>query len=107
MGSDLYDFLSDSRLFDEKLIEAHFEHVSERELAQDLEKYWEYCSERLEDIVEEVPSATGTNLYFGQTPNVAVLKRSPLYVPCHIVNDPLLAHARRGAADDVSGPFLS
>src|SRR5512142_1014676 len=93
MGSVLYDFLTESFLFDALLLAEDFRQVQESALQRELQRYREFCSSNIDRIVSEVPVGDGTNLFLGRAPSLDTLKKTILYVPCHIVADPLLAFA--------------
>ena len=96
MGSILYDFLTESFLFDEDLVGEAFRQVPEAKLASELEHYREFCANTLDNIVAEIPMGDGTNLFQACIPSLDALKKTALYVPCHIISDPLLRFAPSG-----------
>lgn len=93
MGSILYDFLAESFLFDEHLVAEEFRQIQESELRRELQRYREFCANTIDSIVAEVPVGDETNLFLGRVPSLDTLKKTLLYVPCHIVADPLLEFA--------------
>lgn len=94
MSLKAYEFLTESFLFDPSLLAQSFEQVSERELQGELDRYHEFNSSNMGALLDEVPFGSGSNLFHGHLPDLAAIKRTLLYVPCHVVSDPLLSLAQ-------------
>jgi hypothetical protein len=56
MGSILYDFLSESLLFDEARIAHRFTGLSDSELRNELALYREYCVNNVAELRREIPA---------------------------------------------------
>jgi hypothetical protein len=109
MGSKVYDFLTESFLFDESLIAEGFASVSEDEIREELRRYREYWLSNTSEIEKEVRvDDARVNLFsgLGRT-DLKLLKQTALYVGQQIVTDPLfdLGRERNADADTLSAVF--
>lgn len=91
MGSVLYDFLADSFLFDERLIESNFAGITDEDLRRELETYRAHSLEHLAHIRQDIPRGRENAIVFAGTAAISVadLIRTALYVDAYILNDPL------------------
>jgi hypothetical protein len=92
MGSRTFDFLTESFLFQERLIDEDFSRLTEEELRAEISRYTEFCLEREQELLAEIDRNTGNLVMFsdeGFNPNL--LKQAALYVSQYIVEDPLVA----------------
>ena len=109
MGSKVYDFLTESFLFDESLIAEGFASVSEDEIREELRRYREYWLSNTSEIEKEVRvDDARVNLFSGLgRADLKLLKQTALYVGQQIVTDPLfdLGRERNPDADTLSAVF--
>jgi hypothetical protein len=91
MGSVLYDFLADSFLFDDKLIQESFANVPEQEIVQELQKYREHCLANVDSLEREILDKNSNLKVFScfQDGCFPLLKQSALYLDQVIIDDPL------------------
>jgi hypothetical protein len=94
MGSVLYDFLSESLLFNDELLEGRYESLSQRCLAHELAKYRDFCDDNSEQIAAEAKdNKSPLKVYWNAHPSVgldiAQLKQSAFYLDQWIIPDPL------------------
>lgn len=91
MGSKVFDFLSDSFLFDDANINNQFGSTSEREILNELKRYREFCLSNAVELEQEVSSNTSNLKLFSGVKLVhpSLLKQSAFYVEQHILYDPL------------------
>jgi len=100
MGTQIFDFLSDSFLFDAANIENSFHSYTDASLEAELSKYREFVLSS--NIVGEIKCDTDNNktlsVFTGEkyTP-IKQLKQSALYVEKYILNDPLFSQSYRGS----------
>jgi hypothetical protein len=91
MGSKAFDFLSDSFLFDDSLIQDQFRSMPESEILNELRRYRKFCLSNSAELEKEAASTTSNLKLFSGVrlvdPNV--LKQSAFYVEQHILYDPL------------------
>lgn len=101
MGSKLYDFLTESLLFDDSLIAEGFESVSEREIRNELRNYREYWLNNATEIEKEVRvDGSRLNLFSGfERADLRLLTQTALYVDQQILTDPLFDLGRDPNAD--------
>lgn len=94
MSKLLYDYLSESPLFEERHLENNFEGVSDAQLLKDLRSYRQYVLDQLPSIYSEASqdsdkmTATmeGIDSY---RPAEAFLKQCSLYIDTVMIDDPL------------------
>jgi hypothetical protein len=93
MGSQTFDFLADSFLFCDDLINDHFRTVSEHEILKELNKYREFCLSKKLEIEEEVKkNPSNLNMLSGvEMPELNLLKQSAFYVNQYLINDPIFS----------------
>jgi hypothetical protein len=91
MGSKVYDFLSESFLFDDSLISEQFSGVTEAEILHELIRYREFCLSAAAELEQEVSSNTSNLKLFSGIRHVTtqLLMQSAFYVEQHILYDPL------------------
>jgi hypothetical protein len=91
MGSKTYDFLTESFLFDESLIDENFQSVSDADILNELKQYREFCLSVTSDIQQEILSNTSSLKIFSGVKEVEIdlLKQSAFYTHQHVVSDPL------------------
>lgn len=91
MGSILFDFLTESVLFDPGHLEDHYVRLADNEITGELQCYREFCLSHQEELVAE---AVGTRSGFHVFPGThwvhpILLKQSALYVERYVLSDPL------------------
>ncbi|MBK1990164.1 hypothetical protein A0J48_021990 [Sphaerospermopsis aphanizomenoides BCCUSP55] len=93
MGSQTFDFLTESFLFRDDFINDNFRTISEQEILQELDKYREFCLSKKSEIEEEVIKNTSNlNMLSGmEMPDLSLLKQSAFYVNQYIINDPIFS----------------
>lgn len=92
MGSVIYDFLTESLLFDNNLISDKFRGVDEQELFKSLEDYREFVLSSLKTIEEEAKeNESSTKIFSGRRTSLDLLKQAAFYVDQFIVPDPLFS----------------
>jgi hypothetical protein len=91
MGSKLYDYLNESLLFDDSLIQDQFRSIPERKLLDELGRYRQFCLSAVPEIEKEISSNTSNLKLFSGIKLVRpdLLKQSAFYVEQHILYDPL------------------
>lgn len=91
MGSVIYDFLTESLLFDDKLISDEFRCVDERLLLKSLEDYRDFVLSSLPAIEEEAKEDRSSTKIFSGSPRTGLdlLKQAAFYVHKFIIPDPL------------------
>lgn len=97
MGSKVYDYLSESLLFDDSLIHDQFSGIPERELLNELARYREFCLSAAAELEQEASSnASNLKLFSGiRRVDPRLLKQSAFYVEQHILYDPLFELTQR------------
>jgi hypothetical protein len=93
MGSQTFDFLTDSFLFRDALIQSQFSTVTELEIQQELTRYREFCLSKQSELEQEIlVSQSNLNVISDvEMPDIGLLKQNAFYVNQHIINDPLFA----------------
>jgi hypothetical protein len=91
MGTKVFDFLSDSFLFDDALIRDRFSGVTEGEILKELRRYREFCLSSTAELEREASSNTSNLKLFSGVKRVdlRLLKQSAFYVEQHVLYDPL------------------
>lgn len=90
MGSRTYDFLADSFLFRDSLLDECYASVPEQELVKELRKYREFVLANEDALLSEVAHGNSTlNVFSGERVNLPMLKACALYVHQYIIDDPL------------------
>lgn len=91
MGSKVFDFLTESFLFDDSLIREQFKSIPEGELLKELRRYREYCLSAADDLEQEASLDTSNLKLFSGIKHVDIklLKQSAFYVEQHVLYDPL------------------
>jgi hypothetical protein len=91
MGSKVYDFLTESFLFDESLIEEQFASIPEAQIREELGRYREYWLANAAEIEQEVQTdGSALKLFSGvKATDPRLLKQTALYVHQQILTDPL------------------
>lgn len=102
MGSPIYDFLTESLLFDDSLIEENFESASDGELRSELQNYREFCLTSLSELETEATADSNSLHVFAGVdgPDLSLLKRGALYFNRFIVSDPLFPLTRESTEAD-------
>ncbi len=98
MGTRTYDFLADSFLFDDKVLDDGFSTISDKDLCVELERYRSFVLDNVEALLSETQSLDGRiRLFSGHQlkPTVEILKQSALYIDCYLLDDPLFALTRK------------
>lgn len=101
MGSKIYDFLTESVLFDDSLIEEQFASIPEGEIRQELGRYREHWFANCAEIQQEVQTdQSALKLFSGfKATNPRLLKQTALYVHQQILTDPLFDLGREANPD--------
>jgi hypothetical protein len=102
MGSKVYDYLSESLLFDDSLILDQFRSIPEDEILKELRRYREFCLSAMGELEQEALSNTSNLKLFSGINLVspALLKQSAFYVEQHILYDPLFALTEESNQND-------
>jgi hypothetical protein len=102
MGSKVYDFLSESFLFDEPLIGEQFSGITDAEILRELGRYREFCLSSEPELEREASGNTSNLKLFAGVRRVdpRLLKQSALYVEQHILYDPLFELTEQSAPRD-------
>jgi hypothetical protein len=91
MGSRTFDFLADSFLFRDDLINEQFAHTPLREIEQELERYREFCIRHQTELMTEVDACNSSlTLYGDERLSISELTQAALYVHQYVLKDPLL-----------------
>jgi hypothetical protein len=93
MGSQTFDFLTDSFLFQDDLIQSQFSTVTESEIKKEIARYRGFCLSKQSELEQEVLSGeSNLNVISDvEMPDVKLLKQNAFYINQHIINDPLFA----------------
>lgn len=99
LSNFIYDFLTESYLFNERNIDTHFSKFSDAELEKELANYREFVLNNLEIINAEVVGDSGdlsvqTESFNAFLPSEDLLKQLSLYMDKVIINDPLFELTR-------------
>jgi hypothetical protein len=92
VGSRIFDFLTESFLFDDSLIRERFRDIPESEITSELKRYRDFCLSVAPEIETEISNSPVSNLrlFSGiKHINLALLKQASLYVQQHILYCPL------------------
>ena len=109
MGSVIYEFLTESLLFDEALIEENFLSIPESELQAEVDRYREFSVTRMKELIEEVHNTEGGLKVFGAEDyfSIAQLKQTALYLDQVIIPDPIFPYSyRKSDASKTMSQFL-
>jgi hypothetical protein len=100
MGSILFDFLTESLLFNPVHVDEQFRTVAEEDLAKELANYREFCLAHLLELQGEASSPSSIlRVYAGEhRTSIATLKRSAFYVEQYVLPDPLFPLTRPSTA---------
>jgi hypothetical protein len=91
MGSKTYEFLADSLLFDQSLIDEKFSSITERELEQELERYRVFGRKEAPTVEAEISTENTNLVVLADEPlDITRLTQSALYVNQYVFDDPLL-----------------
>jgi hypothetical protein len=91
MGSLTFDFLTDSFLFRDDLIDQQFESVPESEIERELERYREFCITNQAALMADVDGESSSlTIYAPERVNIPDLTQAALYVHQYVLQDPLL-----------------
>ena len=103
MGSLLYDYLTESPLFEEALYDDDFGEYSDDQLRTELDRYRDFCLKNLSALTDDAINGRSILRVFAGVGRVdiATLKQSALYIHQHVVPDPLFpfTEARSNMAD--------
>lgn len=93
MGSQTFDFLTDSFLFQDAFIQSQFSKVSESEIQKELARYRDFCLSKQSELEQEVLlNESNLNVISDiEMPDLSLLKQNAFYINQHIINDPLFA----------------
>jgi hypothetical protein len=93
MGSRTFDFLTESFLFKDALIQDKFRTISEQEILDELHKYREFCLSNQAELENEVLTNTSSLKVISdiEMPDLNSLKQSAFYIEQYVVNDPIFS----------------
>ncbi|MGK3981497.1 hypothetical protein WME99_00560 [Sorangium sp. So ce136] len=93
MGSILYDFLTESMLFDEERIQSRFADIPDAELRRELARYREHCLANLDELRRELADEAQALRVFSGPGRISKddLARGALYLDTYVLDDPLFA----------------
>ncbi len=97
MGSRTFDFLTESFLFKDALIQDKFRTISEQEILDELHKYREFCLSNQAEIENEVLTNTSSLKVISdiEMPDLNSLKQSAFYIEQYVINDPIFSFSYR------------
>jgi hypothetical protein len=92
MGSRTFDFLTESLLFDSRLIAEDFRFIPTDELERELLSYREFCIRETTSLVSEIDSRTSSLVLFSDASRVDTpsLLQAALYSHQYILEDPII-----------------
>jgi hypothetical protein len=93
MGSKTFDFLTESFLFKDNLIDNQYRQISEQEILNELNKYREFCLANVSELENEVlASPSNLKVVSGiERPPLNLMKQSAFYIEQYIINDPIFS----------------
>ncbi len=90
MGTRLFDFLTESFLFRDDLVDEQFAHTPIDELERELGRYREFCIQNESALAAEVDSRNcNLTLYEAEQVGIRELTQAALYVDQYVLQDPL------------------
>lgn len=91
MGSKVFDFLTESFLFDDGRISDRFGSTPEADILKELRRYREFCLSSAAELEQEASGKTSNLKLFSGVRRVGLrlLKQSAFYIEQHILYDPL------------------
>ena len=96
MGSRTFDFLTDSFLFRDDLIDEQFARTPLSEIERELERYREFCIRNQAEFMAEIDTGNSSlTLYGDERFSVPELTQAALYVQQYVLQDPLLRFTAR------------
>lgn len=97
MGSRTFDFLTESFLFKDALIQDKFRTISEQEILDELNKYREFCLSNQAELENEVLTNTSSLKVISdiEMPDLNSLKQSAFYIEQYVINDPIFSLSYR------------
>lgn len=96
MANIVFDFLTESFLFNQEYIETFYSSITNSELRSELRKYREHIQKNIKEIVAEIQH--GKDLMnisiesFGHLPDETLLKQIALYLDRVVIPDPVFEH---------------
>ncbi len=109
MGSLTYNFLADSFLFSEDLINTQFKSISDSKIEQELESYREYCMKNFDGLLQEISNTESALKVFSTIDEFSVefLTQTALYIEQFIISDPLFKLTEKSSpAKEVMSDYL-
>jgi hypothetical protein len=93
MGSITFDFLTESFLFKNALIQDAFRLISDQEILKELSKYREFCLSNHYELEEDVlANQSSLKVVSGrEMPDSLLLKQSAFYIEQYVISDPLFS----------------
>lgn len=93
MGSILYDFLTESILFNEGHLQGRFASLNDAELRRELTRYREHCLAHLDEQRRELEDGVQSLRVFSGPGRISKddLARGALYLDTYVLDDPLFA----------------
>jgi hypothetical protein len=91
MGTLVYDFLNDSLLFDESLLEDNYREIDEARLEEELASYRLFITECLDDLHQEIGADNSLLRLFGNKDHFTIdrLNQAAFYLDQVVLSDPL------------------
>lgn len=99
MSKVLFDFLAESRVFDEGALETEYSELDDEELELELSNYREHVLANAEELERSlVPEEDSLSVYFDTAgrdgPPEELLKQCVLYYDRLVLDDPVFEHTR-------------
>jgi hypothetical protein len=91
MGSKIFDYLADSFLFDDSLIDQQFSDLNDEEILAELRRYRSFCLSAIQELEAEIGTSKSSLRLFSGIKRVStdLLKQTAFYVEQHVLYDPL------------------
>lgn len=91
MGSKIFDFLGESFLFDDSLIDQQFGGPNDEEILAELRRYRSFCLSAIPELEAEIGASKSSLRLFSGIKRVStdLLKQTAFYVEQHVLYDPL------------------
>ncbi len=111
MGSKIFDYLTESFLFNDALIQGNFSKITEQEILDELNSYREFCLSNICELESEVlTNQSSLQVVSGvEMPDLELLKQSALYIEQYVVNDPIIVFGyknRKNSASEAINSYL-
>ncbi len=109
MGSKTFDYLTESFLFNDALIQGNFSKITEQEILDELNSYREFCLSDICELESEVlTNKSSLKVVSGvEMPDLKWLKQSACYIEQYVINDPIIAFGYKNTKNSTSEAFNS